>query len=128
MAFFNPNLSEDDKAAILREKEEEQEELIQRKYETGEIPEYSKNITNGNGKTDKKINTDREFIDSINKMLDDSEDDNNDNNNKKPKKRKITTFKYSQLGKGDLYESVFIDDGLPVIIKYNEESNSFEAI
>ena len=51
-----------------------------------------------------------------------------DNNNKKPKKRKITTFKYSQLGKGDLYESVFIDDGLPVFIKYNEESNSFEVI
>ena len=77
MTFFKFDLTEDEREAILKEKKEEQEELIQRKYERGEIPDYSKNITNGNGKTDKKVNTDREFTDSINKMLDDSEDDNN---------------------------------------------------
>jgi hypothetical protein len=51
----------------------------------------------------------------------------NDNDNDKPK-REITTFKYSQLGKGDLYEAVFIKDGLPVFIKYNDQLNEFEKV
>jgi hypothetical protein len=46
--------------------------------------------------------------------------------NEKPK-REITTFKYSQLGQGDLHESTFIKNGLPIFIKYNEEINSFES-
>ena len=51
------------------------------------------------------------------------------NQKKKSKKlkREITTFKYSQLGKGDLYEAVFINGGLPVFIKYNKNTNSFES-
>ena len=48
------------------------------------------------------------------------------NDNDKPK-RNITTFKYSQLGKGDLYEAVFINNGLPVFIKYNDQLNEFES-
>jgi hypothetical protein len=48
------------------------------------------------------------------------------NDNDKPK-RGLTTFKYSQLGKGDLYEAVFINDGLPVFIKYNDQLNEFES-
>jgi hypothetical protein len=52
---------------------------------------------------------------------------NSNDNNDKPK-RPITTFKYSQLGKGDLYEAVFInDEGLPVFIKYNDQLNEFQT-
>jgi hypothetical protein len=56
--------------------------------------------------------------------------DNNvasDSNDNDKHKGPITTFKYSQLGKGDLYEAVFINDGLPVFIKYNDQLNEFES-
>ena len=54
---------------------------------------------------------------------------NNEREDEKEKpKRKITTFKYSQIGKGDLHEAVFIDGGLPVFIKYNDETNEFEKV
>jgi hypothetical protein len=59
---------------------------------------------------------------------------NNKNNNEDPEsdeqkeksKREITTFKYSQLGQDDLYEAILIEDGLPVFIKYNDQTNGFE--
>ena len=51
--------------------------------------------------------------------------DDSDENDKP--KREITTFKYSQLGQGHLYESVFIETGKPVFIKYNDQSNEFES-
>ena len=49
------------------------------------------------------------------------------------RKRSITTFKYSQMGKGDLYEAIFIADvgnrGLvPAYIKYNDKANEFEKV
>ena len=44
----------------------------------------------------------------------------------KVKLREITTFKYSKFGQGDLYESVFINNGLPFFIKYNVVTNSLE--
>src|SRR5215211_9343449 len=52
----------------------------------------------------------------------------NEKNENKKSKRNITTFKYSQMGKGDLYETVFIADGLPVFIKYNDQLNELETI
>ena len=45
----------------------------------------------------------------------------------KEKKRVITTFKYSKLGQGDLYEGVIFEDGLPVFIKHNDQTNTFES-
>ena len=45
----------------------------------------------------------------------------------KAKKRVITTFKYSKFGQGDLYEGVLIDDGVPVFIKHNDQTNTFES-
>src|SRR5215204_336839 len=53
----------------------------------------------------------------LNEVKDEREDE------KEKPKRKITTFKYSQMGKGALYEAVFIEDGLPVFIKYNDQLN-----
>ncbi len=41
------------------------------------------------------------------------------------KKQLIPTLKYSQMGKGDLYESVFIGD-FPAYIKYNRSTGTFE--
>lgn len=106
----NSNLSDDEITKIkeqkLKELAEEQEEYIRKQSIKHGFP----NPTNRNGNS----NNDNK--------------DNDDKNNKKPKpKREITTFKYSQLGKGDLYEAVFINDGLPVFIKYNKETNSFES-
>ena len=46
---------------------------------------------------------------------------------KKSKPKIITTFKSSKMGKGDLYEAVFIK-GLPVFIKYNDKTKEFEKI
>jgi hypothetical protein len=53
-------------------------------------------------------------------------EDSNSTDDGKPK-RPITTFKYSQLGKGELYEAVFIENGSPVFIKYNDQLNEFQA-
>ena len=50
MSFFNNNLNDNEIAEIEREKAEEQERDIQRKYTTGEIPKYDI----GNGKSNKK--------------------------------------------------------------------------
>jgi hypothetical protein len=58
---------------------------------------------------------------------DDNENNEKENGNKE-KKKNITTFKYSQMGKGDLYEAVFIEEGLPVFLKYNDQLNEFETI
>jgi hypothetical protein len=30
------------------------------------------------------------------------------------------------MGKGELYEAIFVDEGLPVFIKYNDKTNAFE--
>ncbi len=46
---------------------------------------------------------------------------------KEKPKRPITTFKYSRMGKGDLREAVYIEEGKPVFIKYNAEKNQFES-
>ena len=50
MSFFNNNLNDNEIAEIEREKAEEQELDIQKKYRTGEIPKYDI----GNGKSNKK--------------------------------------------------------------------------
>ena len=47
---------------------------------------------------------------------------------KEKSKRKITTFKYSEIGKGDLYEAVLIEKGKPVFTKYNDKTNEFQVI
>ena len=52
---------------------------------------------------------------------------NSDSENHNKPKRDITTFKYSQLGKGNLYEAVLIKEGSPVFIKYNDQLNEFES-
>ena len=48
MSFFNNNLNDNEIAEIEREKAEEQERDIQKKYRTGEIPKYD--IGNGKAK------------------------------------------------------------------------------
>ena len=87
------------------------------------------------------IHDDNETKLLLKKFLNDNEDkiladysnvSSNDNEDPEPeqekeKKRVITTFKYSKLGQGDLYEGVSIDDGVPVFIKYNRVTNSFES-
>ncbi len=40
-------------------------------------------------------------------------------------KREFVTFKYSQMGKGELHEAVIVN-GLPFFVKYNHESKEFE--
>jgi energy-coupling factor transporter ATP-binding protein EcfA2 len=65
-------------------------------------------------------------ITTTNNTNDYNSDSADENDNDKPK-REITTFKYSQLGQGDLYESIFINNGLPVFIKYNGQLNEFQA-
>jgi hypothetical protein len=42
-------------------------------------------------------------------------------------KREFVTYKYSQLGKGSLHEAVIIN-GLPLFIKYNQNSKEIELI
>ena len=63
---------------------------------------------NGNGKssTTKKNQKEKQEID------------------KKPK-REFVTFKYSQMGKGELHEAVIVN-GLSFFVKYNHESKEFE--
>ena len=60
MAFYNSNLDPKEIEEIKREKEEEQEQFIQKQYEKGVIPDYSKKsnkIFNGNvkGKNHTKV-------------------------------------------------------------------------
>ena len=47
---------------------------------------------------------------------------------KRFKPKTITTFKYSHMGREDLYEAVSINGGLPVFITYNDKTNEFEKI
>ena len=91
------------------EYDEEIEREIEEKKRTGEIPDLEKpvDISNGNGHGKKEV-------------------EQKVNTKKKKEKRNITTFKYSQMGQGELYEAVFIKDGLPVFTKYNDQLNEFE--
>jgi hypothetical protein len=49
-----------------------------------------------------------------------------DNKNKSTAEEKkrlvVTTYKYSKIGKGDLYESVILE-GIPTFLRYDEENN-----
>ncbi|HEX2408368.1 MAG TPA: hypothetical protein VHJ38_14280, partial [Nitrososphaeraceae archaeon] len=56
-------------------------------------------------------------------------DDNNYNNNLEEEKteREFVVYKYSQMGKGPLHETVIVD-GLPFFIKYNHNLNTFELV
>jgi hypothetical protein len=53
--------------------------------------------------------------------------DGGDDKEKEKSKREITTFKYSQMGKSDLYDAVFIEKGKPIFIKYNGQLNEFQS-
>jgi hypothetical protein len=91
------------------EYDEEIEREIEEKKRTGEIPDLKKpvDIINGNGHGKKEV-------------------EQKVKTKKKKEKRNITTFKYSRMGQGELYEAVFIKDGLPVFTKYNDQLNEFE--
>ncbi|MGE0242602.1 MAG: hypothetical protein AB7F53_01760 [Nitrososphaeraceae archaeon] len=52
--------------------------------------------------------------------------DDDDKNNKKNKKE-VTTFKYSQMCKGQLHEAVIIN-GLSFFLKYDHSTNTFELV
>ncbi|MGE5634190.1 MAG: hypothetical protein ACM3VV_03080 [Deltaproteobacteria bacterium] len=46
---------------------------------------------------------------------------------KKKSKREFVTYKYSQMGKGELYESILIN-GLPFFIKYSNITKQIEQV
>src|SRR5687768_14855633 len=45
----------------------------------------------------------------------------------KQSKREFVTYKYSEIGKGELHEAI-ISNGLPFFLKYNHDSKKFELI
>ena len=49
-------------------------------------------------------------------------------NNDKPKRELLPLSNILNWEKVTLYESVFINNGLPVFIKYNDKLNEFESI
>ncbi len=51
-----------------------------------------------------------------------------ENNESKKEKKEIVTFKYSQMGKGELYEAVLSGGSLPFFTKYNYGKNEFELV
>lgn len=57
----------------------------------------------------------------------DTAEDGKDRKAKEKAKRRITTFKYSQMGTGELYESVFIA-GFPAFIYYDITKKEFQAV
>ncbi|HSF49410.1 MAG TPA: hypothetical protein VLA74_01510, partial [Nitrososphaeraceae archaeon] len=84
---------------------------------------------------------DKEDIRLIQNALDDNydrilgmiyDDDNYINKQGKRKeektKRELTAFKYSQIGKGELYESVLRNDGKPFFIQYIHGSKEFKLV
>jgi hypothetical protein len=105
----------------LREVEEEQEQYIRKKIDLGEIIDFSSKNINGDCKTMKNKK-------QQDKQKQQSDNNNNKNNeNKEKRKREFTTYKYSQMGKGDLYEAVLIND-FPQFITYNFITNKIEVV
>ena len=50
------------------------------------------------------------------------------NNESRKEKKEIVTFKYSQMGKGELYEAVLSGGSLPFFTKYNYGKKEFELV
>jgi hypothetical protein len=98
----------------LREVKERQEQDIQEKYVTGEIVDYRSKRIKGNGKAKK------------NKKLQ-SNNNNKNNEDSEKHKRHITAYKYSKMGKGDLYEAVLIND-FSYFISYNSITKKIEVV
>jgi hypothetical protein len=112
----NNDLTEEEikkiKEEKLKELAKDQEEYIQKQYDKGVIRDYRKksnNIFNGNGKGTKLISK--------------KEKENKQENSK----QEIVTYKYSQMGKGELHEAVIIN-GLPFFIKYNNITGKIELV
>ncbi|HSF51355.1 MAG TPA: hypothetical protein VLA74_11390, partial [Nitrososphaeraceae archaeon] len=51
-----------------------------------------------------------------------------ENNEAKKEKKEIVTFKYSQMGRGDLHEAILSAGSLPFFTKYNHEKKEFELV
>lgn len=115
-SILDSDLSSEDIDEIEREKAEEQDYEIQRKYATGEIPQYE----NGNGKSnpstrnkgqgkekeseEEKTKKTRKFIDSVKGLLDGKEKEENDD-----EKKAYVICKYSQgipLAEGILIKNI----------------------
>jgi hypothetical protein len=59
---------------------------------------------------------------------DNGDDDLNGRRDKEEKsKREFVTYKYSQMGKGELHEAVIVN-GLPFFLKYNHITNALEMV
>ena len=62
-------------------------------------------------------------------IYDDDNDINKQGKRKEEKtKRELTAFKYSKMGKGELYESVLRSDGKPFFIQYSHGSKEFKLV
>jgi hypothetical protein len=58
----------------------------------------------------------------------DIKDQKKENNESKKEKKEIVTFKYSQMGRGELHEAVLIAGDLPFFTKYDHGKKEFELV
>jgi hypothetical protein len=110
LSFFDPNLTDEQKAKTLREKEEEQKQFIQEQYDKGVILDY--NTNNNNQNNDNLV----------------------DGNKKNPKEEGSQHEIYSQkyVGKDYLAEAVLIGNkpyfAVSSKLRRNDDVNDFPSI
>lgn len=100
----------------LKELAKDQEEYIQKQYDKGIIYKYNKRTKrffNGNGKGSTKLISTKE--------------DQEKETKRENLKREFVTYKYSQMGKGELHEAALVNN-LPSFIKYNNTTEKIELV